>query len=290
MALKTATGGFAIGFRRGWSDWQKDIGDVIGWAKDNHMACLDLGKDADQCGVQVAAAGLRIGSADLPDWEGLSSGDADKRKASAERNAAYIQACAVSGVRNFFVVVFPDPEVAGRDEQFACALEGYGLLADALRDNDAQIVVEGYPGNSALVIAPESYRRFLGECKAPIAVNYDPSHLLRMGIDPIRFLREFAPRVTHVHGKDTELFPEAVYEFGLELGPTRGGGHGFGAHTWRYTIPGQGEVRWREVLGLLAQAGYDGCVSIELEDENYNGSDEGEKRGILLGAQFLAGC
>jgi len=290
MAVRTATGGFTIGFRRGGGKWQKDISLLLAWAKENGLGCVDLGRDADQCGEQVAQAGVRIGSADLANWEDLASSDADKRSAAAEANADYIQACAKFGVRNFFVVVFPDAELSSREEQFAHALAGYGLLADALRDNDAQIVIEGWPGRQALVIAPESYRRFMAECEAPIAINYDPSHLLRMGIDPIRFLREFAPQVKHVHGKDTELFPEAVYEYGLELPPTRGKGHGFGSYTWRYTIPGQGQMRWKEALGLLADAGYDGCVSIELEDENYNGTEAGEKQGILLGARFLAGC
>ena len=30
--------------------------------------------------------------------------------------------------------------------------------------------------------------------------------------------------------------------------------------------------------------------SIELEDANFNGSEEGEKLGILQGARFLQGC
>jgi hypothetical protein len=31
-------------------------------------------------------------------------------------------------------------------------------------------------------------------------------------------------------------------------------------------------------------------VSIELEDENFNGTEDGEKAGILHGARFLTGC
>jgi sugar phosphate isomerase/epimerase len=43
---------------------------------------------------------------------------------------------------------------------------------------------------------PETYRATVRECASPLhSINYDPSHLLRMGIDPIRFLKEFAPRV-----------------------------------------------------------------------------------------------
>jgi sugar phosphate isomerase/epimerase len=123
-----------------------------------------------------------------------------------------------------------------------------------------------------------------------MGVNYDPSHLVRMGIDPLRFLNEFVSRVYHVHGKDTELFADNLYEYGHEQPPTFAKPMGFGSMTWRYTIPGQGIVSWTRVFGILKDAGYAGCVSIELEDMNFNGTEAGEKLGILLGAQFLSGC
>jgi hypothetical protein len=49
-------------------------------------------------------------------------------------------------------------------------------------------------------------------------------------------------------------------------------------------------MRWTEGLGILAEAGYDGFVSVELEDGNFNGTEEGEKLGLILGRQFLEGC
>jgi sugar phosphate isomerase/epimerase len=121
-------------------------------------------------------------------------------------------------------------------------------------------------------------------------VNYDPSHLLRMGIDPLRFLREFASRVYHVHGKDTELIEEGLYRYGNFQEPTFGKPHGFGEVNWRYTIPGHGAVRWVEIFRILAEAGYQGAVSIELEDENFCGTTEGEKAGILHARDFLQSC
>jgi sugar phosphate isomerase/epimerase len=111
-----------------------------------------------------------------------------------------------------------------------------------------------------------------------------------MGIDHVRFLAEFAGRVKHVHGKDTELLNENVYEMGTELPATFAKPVAFGGTTWRYTIPGQGVVRWHRVFWMLKEAGYAGAVSIELEDAHFNGTEEGEKRGILAGARFLEGC
>ncbi len=57
------------------------------------------------------------------------------------------------------------------------------------------------------------------QCEAS-AVNFDPSHLIRMGIDPVRFVEEFAPRIAHVHGKYTEILTDRLYDLGTEQQPT----------------------------------------------------------------------
>jgi sugar phosphate isomerase/epimerase len=108
-----------------------------------------------------------------------------------------------------------------------------------------------------------------------------------MGIDPVRFLEEFAPKVFHVHGKDTEIMEEDLYEHGHLQDATFATRHTNGGYCWRYTIPGHGRARWGRMLSQLKAAGYDGVISIELEDEDYNGSEEGEKRGLIAGRSFL---
>jgi len=170
-------------------------------------------------------------------------------------------------------------------------VESFNQLAPALEKAGAAVVIEGYPGNGALVCTPEGYREFFKQAPSKsMAINYDPSHLIRMGIDPIRFLNEFGPRVRHVHGKDTEVFAENLYEFGHEQPATFANPRGFGGWAWRYAIPGHGNMRWTEAFKILKSHNYQGAVSIELEDDQFNGSEEGEKTGLVLGAQFLEGC
>ena len=108
-------------------------------------------------------------------------------------------------------------------------------------------------------------------------------------MDHIRFLKEFAGSVAHVHGKDTELFPEAVYEFGLYQSSAFTPEHRFGQSVWRYTIPGQGCARWTEIFQELKAAGYKGAVGIELEDENFYVDETGEKAGLRHSLAFLQG-
>jgi len=287
--LTTRTGSFPIGFRRGWSDWQKDLNAVITWAKANELGVVDVGSDADISAPAITAAGLKVGSADLKGWQGFISADPAKRQAALEANEDYIANAVAAGATNFFVVMLPEDPSKPRSENFEYMIEGLNLLGPILDKHDAKLVIEGWPGPGALACTPEGYRATLKQASSKnVGINYDPSHLLRMGIDPIRFLGEFADRVYHVHGKDTELFPEAVYEYGTEQPPTFAKSHGFGSVTWRYTIPGFGATPWLRVFEILSKAGYKGAVSIELEDENFNGTEDGEKLGILTGGRYLA--
>lgn len=289
--LKTRTGGFAIGFRRGWGDWQRDLSGLIQWAEDNQFGVIDLGRDGDTAAKQVTDAGLKVGSVDLAEWQGMISEDASKRKDAVAKNAAYVEAAAAGGAFNHFLVMLPEDPAKPRSENFGYMVESVNELAPHLEKHNARLVIEGWPGAGALCCTPEGYRACFKECPSKsVGVNYDPSHLVRMGIDPIRFASEFKDRVYHIHGKDTEIFEEALYEFGTEQPATFAKNHGFGAHHWRYTIPGHGGIRWTSAFEILADNGYSGAVSIELEDENFNGSEDGEKRGLILGGAFLSGC
>jgi sugar phosphate isomerase/epimerase len=284
---RTRTGNFPIGFRRLWFEWHKDLPALIAWAKENQFGVIDIGKDVEQAPL-LLKAGLRPGSVDLLEWKEMLSPEAGVRAKAVDRNAAYIKACAAFGPLNHFTVMLPTNPELPRPENFRYMVESYQQLAPALEAAQAKIVIEGWPGPGALCCTPESYGAFFRECSSPaFGINYDPSHLLRMGIDPLRFLREFAPRVHHVHGKDTELFAEAKYLYGTEQPATLAKGHGFGAMHWRYTIPGHGVAPWSEIFAVLAQAGYTGAVSIELEDENFCAGEEKEKAGLLHGRNFL---
>lgn len=288
----TRTGSFPIGFRRGWSAWQKDLADVVSFATKNDFACVDLGAVPEADLKQVRDAGLAIGSVDLKAWGDLIHSDEGKRKAAAQQNADLMRTAVKHGVKNFFIVLTPADPTKPRKENFALAVDGLNRLAELVSGTGARLAIEGWPGGAphfgALCCTPADYRAMLGELPADFGgVNFDASHLIRMGVCPLRFLEEFAERVVHVHGKDTELLSEELYEHGNLQPATFAAGHGFGGHHWRYCIPGQGVARFTKMFSMLASAGYDGMVSIELEDENFNGTDEGEKRGFIASRDFL---
>lgn len=288
--MQTRTGNYSIGFRmRGWTS-NASMSDVISWTSDVGLGGVDVGQNADEVGQQVLDAGLWIGSADLAEWHGMISANAKTRAEAVAKNKAYIEACAGYGPMNYFLVMLPEDKELPRAENFGYMVESFTALAPTLEANDAKIVLEGWPGPGALCCTPETYRAFFEAVPSTtMGVNYDPSHLIRMGIEPIRFLKEFADRVYHVHGKDAEILPDDVYEYGTEQPATFAKAPPFGGHAWRYTIPGHGVTQWNEVFRILVESGYAGRVSIELEDANFNDGGDEEKAGILHAARYLEG-
>lgn len=102
-----------------------------------------------------------------------------------------------------------------------------------------------------------------------LGLEFDPSHLYWQGIDHLRALREFAGRVHHAHAKDTELLPERRYRAGVN------------DTSFRFRIPGYGEIDWTAFIAALIEVGYDGGVAIEHEDPVFSNErfDEGLQRG-----------
>lgn len=293
--MHTRTGNFAIGFRRGWSDWQKnDLSALAKWAKSTGFEALDLGKAGkEEIGI-LKNAGLKLGTADLLDFGNLLATDAGKRKELIARNVEYVKAGSAAGAKLFFSVVIPGDPSAKRADNYKLAIESYSPICEAAANGGGAVVIEGWPGGdpwlASLCCSPETVRAFLKDIPRGAALNYDPSHLIRLGIDHVRFLKEFISHVKHVHAKDTELFPEAQYELGLYQGSAFTAAHGFGHHAWRYTIPGHGVGRWGEIFKTLQANKYPGIVCVELEDENFNTGEDGEKAGLTNSLNFLRGA
>ena len=286
--MKTRTGSFPIGFRRGRNKWQSDPATLAAWAQENDISVIDLGSDAPDSLQTFVDAGMRIGSIDLAASKPMISPDKGTRMAAIAQNADHIATC---GAANYFLVMLPEHPELARAENFGYMVESFGELLPVLEANNARLVIEGWPGPGALCCTPEAFRALFKELpSSAMGINYDPSHLIRQGIDPLRFLGEFGERVYHIHGKDTELLSENLYVYGNEQPPTFAQRIRYGSLHWRYTIPGQGCMRWAQAFGMLDALGYKGCISIELEDANFNGTTEGEQAGILHGVRFLAGC
>jgi sugar phosphate isomerase/epimerase len=291
--MPTRTGNFPIGFRRGWTDWQRDVPSLAAWAREIGFDALDVPVATPADVKTIANIGLKMGPVDLLDLGDIMATDLSKRKDVLQKNLAYIKDLGAAGVKLFFSVVIPGDHAAKRADNYKLAVECYAPLAQAAHAVGGSIILEGWPGGppnySSLCCTPETIRAILKDIPRGMALNYDPSHLIRLGVDHYRFLQEFISHVRHVHAKDTAVYPEAQYELGTQ-GSSFASGHGFGEYTWRYTIPGHGIARWPDIFALLKSTNYPGLVSVELEDENFNGTEAGEKAALLHSLNYLRGA
>ncbi|HUO88028.1 MAG TPA: sugar phosphate isomerase/epimerase [Rhizomicrobium sp.] len=98
-----------------------------------------------------------------------------------------------------------------------------------------------------------------------VGANYDPSHPMWMGADPLRALRALKGVVYHVHAKDTRIEPAVADLDGL-LDPRAG--QQYQTRAWNYITLGYGHgaTWWKQFCAELMIAGYDGVLSIEHED------------------------
>jgi sugar phosphate isomerase/epimerase len=287
---KTRTGGFPIGLRLTGPFAARPVAETAAWARAQGFGCVDIFSAHAAQLPGWAQAGLPVGTIDLfgGEWSGMLSADAGKRRETVALAVKFIRETAAAGAKLYFVVMLAEDINLPRKETFGHMVNTYGQLRDVLRDTGTRLSIEGWPGCNAQCCTPESYRAFLQAMNSPhYGINYDPSHLIRMGIDPLRFVREFAPHVVHVHGKDTFIDAERYYQLGHEQAGVFAEGLPWGGWNWRYTIPGAGQAPWSQLLTELQTVNYSGFVSIELEDADYNGTFEGEQRGFLAARDFL---
>ena len=107
-----------------------------------------------------------------------------------------------------------------------------------------------------------------------IGLEYDPSHLVWLGIDYLRGIYDFKETIFVVHAKDTEIIKDNLYKEGI-----------LGTNWWRYRLPGLGEVNWQKFIGALYDIGYQGDIVIEHEDPVFEGNKTDE--GLRLGLKHL---
>ncbi|HGH5397469.1 TPA: sugar phosphate isomerase/epimerase family protein [Raoultella planticola] len=126
-----------------------------------------------------------------------------------------------------------------------------------------KIALEEFP--SQLVYNPETLLRLRKAVGDIIGMNLDPSHLIAMGADPIAAARKLEGAVYHVHGKDARIERGLADVDGLmEYKPVTDTKN----RTWNYVAVGCGQDLkwWKEFFSVLRMTGYDGYVSLEMED------------------------
>lgn len=264
------------------------------WAKENGIEVLDLPILDESVKNILSSYQIGIGSIDGKGCVGntdiLSEDEGKRWNAVLSLKEQFEQVSALGGSVIFMCLV-PENSLLPKKRSLEIWKETFPEVVGLAEKNNLYIALEGWPGPApaypTLGTTPEVLRYMFNEVPSKhFGVNYDPSHLVRLGIDYLRFLDEFGEKVLYCHGKDTALLAEDLYDLG-NLPSVFDSKYDFSEGAWRYTIPGHGEVEWRKAAVRLDALKYKGPISIELEDHYYWGSLSSEQEGIVKAKDFL---
>jgi sugar phosphate isomerase/epimerase len=133
---------------------------------------------------------------------------------------------------------------------FELFVERWGPILDFFADHCVKFAHEIHPPEQAHNIeTAEKAVQVIGG-KKEFGFNFDPSHFVCQGIDPVVFIKKFGNRIYHCHAKDAELVKENLALAGnMSTGDWRRPGRGF-----RFRVVGWSNVKWKRIITVLSEA------------------------------------
>jgi sugar phosphate isomerase/epimerase len=143
-----------------------------------------------------------------------------------------------------------------------------------------QIAFEMHPG--FVVYNPETLLKLREHAGENIGANFDPSHLVWQGIDPVEAIKKLGREkaIFHFHAKDTYLDRANINVNGV-LDTKHYSNVLERSWTFRSVGYGHDEKMWKDMVSALRAVGYDYVLSIEHEDMLAS-VDEGLSKAISL--------
>ena len=136
------------------------------------------------------------------------------------------------------------------------------------------------------VYSVETFQRLRDAVGDTVGVNFDPSHLMWMGADPLKAIPAL-DAIYHVHAKDTRIDPGIAGLNGRIEFKTNDRAS---ERAWNYVTLGLGhdEAWWRKFCAALRAVGYDDVLSIEHEDVTMTPL-EGVRKSVELLKRVIPG-
>lgn len=289
---------------------KRSLDDIAAWAAEHSFEALEVAawpalgerpftathldverldaKEAERVTALFDRHGLTLSS--LAFYDNNLHPDPDQRAAINQHVVACIDAAAVLGCPTVGTFV-------GRDwtkpvvENLRQAEQVFRPLVDRAGEKGVKLVIEncvmegwhpdGYPAN--LAYSPELWEWMFD---LGLYLNFDPSHLVWMGIDPVEALRPHVGKVAHAQAKDIQTFPDRRNRYGWP-GKAVVREDPWDVGWWRYRVPGLGEVDWRRIVDTLYEGGFDGVLSVEHEDPVWGGDEARIETGLEVAHRTL---
>ncbi len=160
---------------------------------------------------------------------------------------------------------FPPVSSAMVEDGFKLLAERFNPILDVFGECGVKFALEVHPTEIAFDLYSAEKALEALDYREEFGFNFDPSHLIWQGVDPVEFIRAFPDRIYHVHVKDaiqTLNGRSGILCSHLNFGDPRRG--------WDFRSPGRGGVNFEEIIRALNAINYQGPLSIEWEDSGMN--------------------
>lgn len=211
----------------------------------------------------------------LPDYvwgDGNPAGVNKRAIEELKQTARAAQRFGVSVVNGFtgssiWHLLYSFPPVSDKmiDAGFKLFAERFNPILDVFGECGVKFALEVHPTEIAFDIYTAQRALEAVGHREEFGFNFDPSHLIWQGIDPVEFIRAFPDRIYHMHVKDaitTLNGKSGILSSHINFGDARRG--------WDFRSPGRGGVNFEEIIRALNHAKYQGPLSIEWEDSGMN--------------------
>lgn len=216
------------------------------------------------------------------------SADHDEAQLAREHLRRVIDAAPQLGLSTVNTFIGANPR-ASVDENLAEFRRVWPDLVRYAEDRGVRLAIENcpmlfahtWPLGTNLAQSPVIWRQMFDAIPSPhFGLNLDPSHLVMQLIDYLEPIAEFRDRLFHIHAKDMKINHTRLKQVGTNQSALIAG--------WGTPkIPGLGDVDWGLWISALSDAGYDGPICVEVEDEAFAHSLEMRKKSLRISRNVL---
>ncbi|MCI8442237.1 MAG: myo-inosose-2 dehydratase [Provencibacterium sp.] len=146
------------------------------------------------------------------------------------------------------------------DSEWKTLCEGLNRLGKIAKEEYGISLTYHHHMGTVVQTAAETQRLMEGTDPACVSLLFDTGHFAYCGEDPLAMVKQHIARIRHVHLKD--IRPEVVERVKKE-------NRSFldGVRMGAFTIPGDGCIDFDPIFAVLEQAGYEGYMLVEAEQD-----------------------